>query len=93
MTPTIIRTDETTVETTPANGSDFSLAELNAIVNGPIEMIWLRDGTMMVLHEEGKLKDLDLNQSATIIASPLGGLTPGDWIAGDVLHCDMDMIK
>jgi len=93
MTPTIIKTDKITVETAPANGSDFLLAELNAIVGGPIEMIWLSDGTVMVLHGEGKFKDLDLNQRATITAGFLRGLQPGDWIAGDVLHCDADMIK
>lgn len=93
MTPTILKTNNTITKTAPANCSDFQLDELNTIVGGPIEMIFLNDGTAMVLHEKGKLEELPLNQLATLIARKQRCLLSGDWIAGDVLYCDADMIK
>lgn len=39
----------------PANGSDFTLEEMQAIVGGYIELVELDGSTTMVVNEEGKL--------------------------------------
>ena len=46
-------------EVRPVNGSDFKLAELAAFIDdGNIELVYLRDGTLLVIDEDGKGKDL-----------------------------------
>ncbi|MDR1182676.1 MAG: DUF3846 domain-containing protein, partial [Bacteroidales bacterium] len=57
----IYRTDGETKAVTPENRKHFSLKELQHIVGGYIENIYLNDGTIMVLNEEGKLENLPLN--------------------------------
>lgn len=55
----------------PANGKKFSLAELQAAVEGNIELVRIRPGTargMMYINEEGKLLGLLPNVAATQIA-------------------------
>ena len=72
-------------EVNPANGSRFTLAELQAAVGGYIELLRLNDGRLMVLNDEGKLKGLPFNQMASALA--WGRLGPGDYVVGDVLVC------
>lgn len=71
----------------PKNGIDFRLDELQDYVGGHIEIIYLRDGRMMVVNEEGKLRALPINRDATFL---YGGL---DLITGDVLVCDRNQIQ
>lgn len=53
----------------PANGSDFDLYELYRYTNGgPIEIIALPDGRLMVCNEEAKLSDLSENPRASVLA-------------------------
>lgn len=66
---TIMYTDGTSKEVQPANGSDFQLKELQAIVDGHIEIVHLKDGRIMVIDEEGKLKDYPRNAQATKLAA------------------------
>lgn len=50
----------------PKNGTDFSLEELRAIVGGYIEVIYLPDSIhIMVINEEGRVKNLPRNEKAT----------------------------
>lgn len=55
--------------TAPANGTNFTLAELQHIVEGYIEIVPTRDGRIMILNEEGKLLDLPRNEQATRLAA------------------------
>ncbi len=72
-------------EVHPANGTDFTLAEAQALVGGLIEVFHLADGRLMVGNEEGKLEQLPVNVEATIIFRRTFG--PRDTIVGDVFIC------
>ena len=53
--------------------------------NSPAEIIVLMDGSFILIDEEGKLKNLDVNQEATKIAHENNCIYPSDYIVGDVL--------
>ena len=89
---TIYKTGGEVIETTPKNGIDFSLSELQAIVSGYIEIINLFDGRIMVVNEEGKLKGLAINHVATRIFNKAFPTT-FDVVVGDVLVCDSKQVK
>lgn len=76
----------------PANGTDFSLKECQNAVSGRIEVVDLRDGRIMIINEEGKFM-CTLNIQATVIALENGAIYNGDYICGDVIICDSDMLK
>lgn len=87
MTAYIIKTSGEKKEVKPKNGTDFKLAELQAIVGGYIEVVPTKDGKIMIVNEEGKLHGLELNPKATeLLGFP-------DIIVGDVLVCDDDMVR
>lgn len=73
----------------PRNGTDFGLQELQEIVGGYIECLSLGD-KLMVINEEGKLKDLPMNFVATNIIRNMGY---NDYIVGNALLCDNSMVK
>lgn len=77
----------------PKNGTDFQLEELKAIVGGWIEIKFLSDdkGRVMVLNEEGKLRNLPYNERATMLYRKF--VYEHDFIVGDVLICDKSQIK
>jgi hypothetical protein len=56
--------------------------------NSPVEIIVLSDGTFIVIDEEGKLKNLQINELATEIAHNSNSIYPSDYIVGDVLLVD-----
>jgi len=64
---------------------DTSLKSLQKAVGGYIQIITLhtKPAQLMVMDEEGKLKDKPLNKEATRIARPY--LFSGDYIAGDAV--------
>ena len=86
----ILKVDGTRITVEPENGRSFKLKQLQGIVGGYIEIIHLRDGRLMVINEEGKLKALLLNETATALAR--GAIFPDDYVAGDVLVCDDSQI-
>ena len=87
----IYRADGSRQETSPKNGTDYTLEELQAIVDGYIELVHSADGEqLMVVDEEGKLKAKPRNDAATLWYIHNGGM---DMIAGDVLICAADRIK
>jgi len=49
--------------------TDLSLENLQKLVGGYIEIINTNDGRLMVVDEEGLLKDKHVNQAATHLAS------------------------
>lgn len=67
----------------PANGTDFKIKELYDFVGSPVEMVPIDENIFMIINEEGKLKDLPLNMTATMIS----GLYPRDVIVGHALIC------
>ena len=72
--------------TTPKNGTDFSLEELQSIVGGYIEIVHLDDDEfIMVVNEEGRLLGLPSNRDASSIA----------WqpIVGTALLCRANEVK
>lgn len=88
----ILTTTGERIPVSPKNGTDFSLAECMDVVDGYIEVVDLRNGQIMIVNEEGKFTCPE-NPSATEIAMEHNALYGGDYISGDVLVCDTDMLK
>ena len=76
----LLHVDGTQTTVTPASPPVFSLEELHAMVGGWIEVVYLPDGRLLVIDEEGKLKGYPRNEQATRFAA--GRLFVGDYIAG-----------
>ena len=81
--------EKITVE--PKNGKDFKYEELREFVDGYIEMVYLKNNEIMVVNEEGKLNNLDLNENATNVYIQSYGLK--DVIVGNVLLTKKKNIK
>ena len=84
---TIYKANGEVIETTPKNGKDFSLEEMQAIVGGYIEIVYLDNGKLMIVNEEGKINGLPLNENASMLV----GYT--DLVMGDVLVCESKQVK
>ena len=80
-----------TVEVKPKSGKTFSLSELQDFVEGYIEIVNLRDGKIMVVNEEGKLKNLPFNHAATKIYAETH--FDREVIVGNALVCKSTEIK
>nr|DAG18289.1 MAG TPA: protein of unknown function DUF3846 [Caudoviricetes sp.] len=89
MQSVIIMADGLLKKVDPANGKDFSLEELNEIVDGYIEILHIGD-KLLVCNEEGKLQNLQYNATATRLINAAG---IKDYIVGNALFCDKDKIK
>lgn len=90
MKAEIIKTSGERISVKPENGTDFELHEMQTIVGGWIEVVYLRDGRIMVVNEEGKVNRLEPNIVATNLLLAQGGW---DMVVGDVLVCDASMLK
>lgn len=88
----IIKTDGTCQPVQPANGTDFTLEEMQTIVGGAIELVYLNDTEIMVVNEDGKMNNLDDNHTATLIFKENYPDTD-DYIVGDVLVCNNEQIR
>jgi len=76
----------------PKNGVSFTLKELKGFVDGFIQVIFLSDGRLMILNEEGKLYDkYKYNPTATNLAKDI--LFGGDSIVGDVLVTPFEFVN
>jgi hypothetical protein len=80
-----LNADGTRVDVTPRDGRAFALDELQTIVAGYIEAIYLRDGRIMFCNEDGKRLALPPNRAATTIAHTNAAIIPGDSVVGDVV--------
>lgn len=79
----------------PKNGTDFELEQLQIIVGGYIEIIHSlveNDDRVMVVDEEGKIKEKYYNEKATKVLTEQFGYED-DFIAGDALICRSYQIK
>lgn len=83
-----------------ANGSEkdipgeepFKLEFLQKTVGGYIQIIDLQvPGQIMIMDEEGKIKEKPVNLRATGIAR--GSIFPSDYVAGDVIVCGRGDVK
>jgi hypothetical protein len=74
----IYKTDGEIIPVLPKNKKAFTLTELQKIVGGYIELIYLNDGRVMVINEEGKIDGLEYNLTATLAYG-------NDVIVGNVL--------
>ena len=89
---TLIKADGTRTEIQPENGTDFKLDELQAYVDGYIEIVNLRNGEILVINEEGKGR-YELNEAATDIARQHRALFAWDFIVGDVVLCKDEEVQ
>ncbi|MDR1339393.1 MAG: DUF3846 domain-containing protein [Prevotellaceae bacterium] len=89
---TIYRTNGETQSVTPKNRKYFQLKELQRIVGGYVENIYLNDGTIMVINEEGKRENLSLNIEATSIFRKNFPASNG-FVIGDVLITERAYLK
>ena len=87
----IIKVNGETKTVEPKNGTDFTLEELKSIVGGYIQIAYLRDGEIMVMDEEGKLKCKDLNIQASLRYRR--DVNPYDSVVGDVLICKTSQVQ
>lgn len=72
-------------DVTPANGSDFTLGELQSFVNGLISIIELGNGQIMIVNDEFLMNDSIYNHLATCLVD--------EPIYGDVLICASEQVK
>ena len=86
----IIYTDKEDKDYTPKNGKTFEFDELKGIVGGHFEIVWLNDGRMIIVDEDGKSKGKAVNIPATNILRRDHYTT--DYIVGTAIVCDADMI-
>ena len=90
---TLFQPDGTERDVRPANGRDFTLAELQGFVGGYIEVVYSYNrrrqrGKILVIDEEGKLKGLPVNARASEIFS-----SPFEVIVGPALLCRDDEVR
>ena len=85
----IIKTDGTKIKVAP-DAKTYTLEEMQEIVGGYIEFVWLSPFYLMVVNEEGKLNGLPMNETATDLLRLYKDTT--DFIVGDVLVCEKDHI-
>ena len=90
MKATILRTDGTEEEF-KFKGKHPRLKEMQDVVGGYIELVYLPQGKCMVINEEGKLLGLPVNNLATKIYFETFG--PVDVIVGEAIVCDAGIIK
>ena len=86
----IIYTNKEAEDYTPKNGKTFEFDELQGVVGGHFEIVWLNDGRMIIVDEDGKSKDKAVNIPATNILRRDHYTT--DYIVGTAIVCDADMI-
>ena len=80
---TLLKADGTIQAIKPANGTTFSLAELQGLVGGYIEILNAPGGEFLVLNENGKRDTPTYNAAASELMR--GRLLPGDCIVGDAI--------
>lgn len=69
----------------PRNGKKFELPELEEILCCFIEIVDLKNGYIMVVDEEGRLKHSKINTAATLML--------GSPVVGDVIVCQRKLVK
>jgi hypothetical protein len=86
----ILKTNGEQIEVAP-KAKYFSLSEMQEIVGGNIEMVFLKNNLIMVVNEEGKLDNLPLNATATLLM--MNSSKSADFIVGNVLVTNRNYIN
>jgi hypothetical protein len=89
MKAQLVNTNGDVKSVRPKNNKTFTLKELQAYVDGYIQILQTRDNRIMIINEEGKLNNLPYNE----IASSLYIYGLQDPVVGDVLVMDKKMIN
>ena len=89
---TLIRTNGTTQQIEPKNGTDFKLEELQKYVGGYIDIIRLNNGEILVVNDEGKYTE-EPNEAATKLALEHVAIFDWDYISGDVVRCKDEQVQ
>lgn len=91
---TLIHTDGSQFEVAPKDGQHFTLDEMYEMLHcSLVQVIYLADGNLMYLDEEGKFKNPCVpNDTATRLLVQAGGM-PGDFIAGHALVCTPEEVR
>ena len=88
----LITPDGTETEVT-ARDSIFTLDEMYSLLHcSMIQAVFLHDGRIMWIDEEGKLKPHRLNLQATVLLHEAGGMAQ-DYIAGAALVTSEDEVE
>lgn len=83
---TLIQANGTMKDVKPSKKA-FTLEELQQMVGGDIETLSLRNGKILIVNEEGKLRKLPFNREATnLFWEDRGG---SDVIVGDAVLCTL----
>jgi hypothetical protein len=67
----LFTTDGRTVDVT-FSSTHAQLREMQDLVGGYIEVLWLKDGNVLVVNEEGKINGLAYNETATEVVQVNG---------------------
>lgn len=89
----IIKSSGEIIEVEPKNGKDFSLEEMQKIVDGYIQIVTIGSGQYMVCNEEGLIHDLPVNLEASKLYYGMIAMLNGHYICGDVLICEPNQVK
>lgn len=93
MKASLIRTDGCGELITPSNEIDFKIEELQRYVGGYIEVVTLCGDMIMIINENGKCMNMDINPIATFIAHENKSIGVTDYIVGDVVVCHGSLLK
>lgn len=98
MAATLFQTDGSTLQITPDNGSTFSLHELYDLLGcNMIQVLNVGEicdtDSILILDEDGKFRQSPvINVKATVIAHAHHAISKYDYIVGDAILCDADML-
>lgn len=88
-----VNTDKEFEIINPKNNKDFKYKELTDLIKGNLEIVNLTGiGKILILDEEGKIKNLPINKVATTLYKT-NYLDTEDIIVGNVIICNPNMIK
>ena len=85
----LFKVDGTVEDVKPANGTDFTLEELQKMVGGLIQVVPVFKSKYIVVDEEGRLKGYQHNVIASLLVD---GQINGD-IVGDMVLCSRAEFK
>ena len=89
--PIKVTADALITECQPRNGRTYTLKEAQTAVGGYIEVVHLDDNMIMIINEEGKF-GLPCNEIATAIAHQYHAIRFDDYICGDVVICQSEVL-
>ena len=88
----ILYSNGTKVKVKPEDGKQFNLKEIQTIVKGYIQLIYIGN-YVMIINEDGKELGLPFNEEATNLFQTHHNIDKdGDFIVGDVIICPAKMI-